>query len=85
MKKWRVASTRRRLSYTPYYIILGKFGIAILLAILAKQVTHGNWTISLWSGIAGNVDNFLCHTIAYGLTDGLMASQRISAPCDRVP
>ena len=34
----------RMLSFTPYYIILGEFGIAIILALLAKtRVANGEW------------------------------------------
>jgi uncharacterized membrane protein AbrB (regulator of aidB expression) len=62
------------LSYMPHYIILGEFGIAILLAILAKRVSQGNRTTAIWSGIAGGgVGIFLCYAIAYGLTDGLIS------------
>lgn len=60
------------LSYTPYYIILGEFGIAILLAILAKRLPQGNWTTALLAGFAGGTGIFLCYVIAYGITDGLI-------------
>jgi hypothetical protein len=36
-------------SYTPYYIILSEFGIAVLLTILAKRLVQGNWTTALLS------------------------------------
>ncbi|MGH7259487.1 MAG: DUF6989 domain-containing protein [Nitrospiraceae bacterium] len=62
----------RMLSSTPYYIILGEFGIAILLAILAKQLTRDNWTTALLAGVAGGVGIFVCYAIAYGITDGLI-------------
>jgi hypothetical protein len=62
----------RMLSYTPYYIILGEFGIVVLLAILAKQVSQGNWTTALLAGIAGGAGIFVCYAIAYGLTDGII-------------
>jgi len=38
---WRTFHDCRMLPYTPYYISLGKFGIAILLTLLAKRVSHG--------------------------------------------
>lgn len=60
----------RMISYTPYYIILGEFGIAVLLAVLPKQLVRGNWTTALIAGDAGG-GIFLCYAIAYGITDGL--------------
>lgn len=69
---WWEYSNCRMLSYTPYYIILGEFGIAILLAMLAKRVSRGNWTTSIMAGIGGGVGIFICYAIAYGLTDGLI-------------
>ena len=59
----------RMLSHTPYYIILGEFGIAILLAMLAKQLRRGNWTTVFLVGIAGGLGIFICYAIAYGITD----------------
>ena len=56
----------------PYYIILGEFGIAILLAILAKRLLEGNWTAALMSGFARGVGILVCYAIAYGITDGLI-------------
>ncbi|MCS6298319.1 MAG: hypothetical protein H8K09_18935 [Nitrospira sp.] len=42
---WWEYSKCRMLSNTPYYIILGEFGIAILLAILAKRVVQAACSI----------------------------------------
>jgi hypothetical protein len=39
---WWAYHDCRMMSYTPYYIILGEFGIAILLTILAKRLMRGN-------------------------------------------
>lgn len=39
---WWAYHDCRMMSYTPYYIILGEFGSAILLAILAKRFLLGN-------------------------------------------
>ena len=69
---WWAYHDCRMLSNTPYYIILGEFGIAILLAILAKRLPQGNWTTALLAGFAGGVGIFLCYVIAYGITDGLL-------------
>ena len=53
----------------PPYI--GEFGIAILLAILAKRLLQCNWTTALLAGALGGVGNFICYAIAYGITDGI--------------
>jgi hypothetical protein len=47
----------------------GEFGIVILLAILAKQFTHGIWTIAILSGTSGGAEIF----VRYGITDGLIS------------
>ena len=62
----------RMISNTPYYIILGEFGIAIVLTILAKQILKGNWITALLAGIAGGIGIFLCYLIAYSITDVLI-------------
>ena len=69
---WWAYGNCRMISYTPYYIILGEFGIAILLAVLAKRVIGGNWTTALLAGIAGGAGIFICYALAYGITDGLV-------------
>ncbi|MDF0645984.1 MAG: hypothetical protein P0111_18300 [Nitrospira sp.] len=69
---WWQYSNCRMLSHTPYYIILGEFGIVILLAVLAKPVAQGTWTTSILAGLAGGSGIFLCYAVAYGLTEGLM-------------
>jgi hypothetical protein len=69
---WWQYDNCRMLSYTPYYIILGEFGIAILLAILAKHLTRGGWTTALLTGLAGGAGIYVCYAVAYGLTDGLV-------------
>lgn len=68
---WWTYSNCRMLSNTPYYIILGEFGIVIILALLAKRVSTGTWVTSILSGLAGGVGIFLCYALAYALTDGL--------------
>ena len=69
---WWQYSNCRMLSYTPYYIILGEFGIAIMLAILAKRLTTSTWADSLRTGTAGGIGIFLCYALAYGITDGVI-------------
>jgi hypothetical protein len=69
---WWEYSNCRMLSYTPYYIILGEFGIAILLAWLSRRVVRGNRSSALFAGLAGGAGIFVCYAVAYGLTDGLL-------------
>ncbi len=69
---WWEYSNCRMISYTPYYIILGEFGIAILLTVLVKRLVQGNWTTALLAGAAGGAGILVCYAIAYGLTDGLI-------------
>ena len=69
---WWVYSNCRMLSNTPYYIILGEFGIAIIFALMARHVTNGGWRDSVLAGIAGGVGIFVCYALAYGITDGLI-------------
>ncbi len=77
---WWEYSNCRMLSNTPYYIILGEFGIVILLAILAKRLLQGNWTIALLAGITGGIGIFICYALAYGLTDGLIPRSLLRVP-----
>lgn len=69
---WWAYSNCRMLSNTPYYIILGEFGIAILLAALGKQVSRGSRRTAIMAGIAGGGGIFACYAVAYGLIDGVM-------------
>ncbi len=66
---WQYANCRM-LSDTPYYIILGEFGIAILLTILAKRIVQGTWTTALFVGTVGGLGIFACYATAYAITDG---------------
>lgn len=65
---WWQYSNCRMLSNTPYYIIIGEFGIAILLAILAKRVIQGTLATAVMAGLAGGLGIFLCYALAYTVT-----------------
>jgi hypothetical protein len=69
---WWAYRNCRMLSYTPYYIILGEFGIAIVLGLLAKRVSNGTWTSSILAGLAGGAAIFACYAAAYAITEGLI-------------
>ncbi|OQW31008.1 MAG: hypothetical protein A4E19_20810 [Nitrospira sp. SG-bin1] len=67
---WRYSNCRM-LSHTPYYIILGESAIAILLAILAKEVSRSTWTTAVLAGTVGGAGIFICYAMAYAITDGI--------------
>ena len=60
----------RMISGTPYYIIVGEFGIAVALALLASRLREGSWKTALWLGLAGGVAIFICYASAFAITDG---------------
>jgi hypothetical protein len=68
---WWQYGNCRMLSYTPYYIILGEFGIAIFLTILAARITRGTWTTAFFAGTVGGLGIFICYAAAYGITEGI--------------
>lgn len=67
---WWEYSGCRMLSFTPYYIIVGEFGIAILLAVLAKRCRQGGWGAAAMAGVAGGVGILVAYAAAYAITDG---------------
>jgi hypothetical protein len=67
---WWQYSNCRMLSYTPYYIIVGEFGIAITFALLARSVISGDWKQAILAGFAGGAAIFVCYAVAYGSIDG---------------
>ncbi|HEX4343271.1 MAG TPA: hypothetical protein VH255_07760 [Verrucomicrobiae bacterium] len=68
---WWQYSGCRMISNTPYYIILGEFGIAICLTLLAKRLRSQACRSALLPGLLGGLTIFLCYALAYLITDGL--------------
>ena len=68
---WWQYSGCRMISNTPYYIILGEFGIAVALTLLAKPLRRGSWLGAVFAGIIGGLSIFLAYALAYELTDGI--------------
>jgi hypothetical protein len=68
---WWTYSGCRMISFTPYYIVLGEFGIAIALALLATQLRRGSWKKAVFAGLVGGLAIFICYALAYLVTDGL--------------
>jgi hypothetical protein len=67
---WQYAGCRM-ISNTPYYIILGEFGIAVALTLLARTLQRGSPRLAVLAGIAGGLAIFIAYALAYGITDGL--------------
>ena len=72
---WWTYSGCRMISFTPYYIVLGEFGIAVALAMLAVQLRRGSWQKAILSGLVGGLAIFICYAAAYFVTDGLVRTK----------
>ena len=59
------------ISFTPWYIILGEFGIALVLALLARTLRRGSWRMALFAGLIGGISIFACYAIAFSITQRL--------------
>jgi hypothetical protein len=68
---WWQYSGCRMVSFTPWYIILGEFGIALAFAVLARRLRRGSWRAAVVAGIAGGLLIFACYTAAFFITDRL--------------
>lgn len=69
---WWTYSGCRMISFTPYYIVLGEAGIAMVLALLAVQLRRGTWKKAAIAGLVGGLAIFICYALAYLVTDGLV-------------
>lgn len=70
---WWQYSGCRMISYTPWYIILGEFGIAMAFAVLARRLRRGSWPVAIVAGIAGGAAIFVCYAAAFLITDRLIS------------
>jgi fluoride ion exporter CrcB/FEX len=61
------------ISFTPWYIILGEFGIAIVLALVARTLRRASWRQAVIAGIVGGFSIFFCYVVAFWITDRLLA------------
>ena len=61
------------ISFTPWYIILGEFGIAIAFALLARKLRRGSWRVAVLAGVAGGTSIFVCYAAAFLITDRLIS------------
>src|SRR5438093_12818292 len=69
---WWQYSGCRMISFTPWYIILGEFGIALALALLARSLRPGCWRTAIVAGIAGGLMIFACYAVAFFIIDRLI-------------
>jgi hypothetical protein len=69
---WWQYSGCRMISYTPWYIILGEFGIAVAFSLLARTLRRGSWRVAFVSGVIGGASIFVCYVAAFLITDRLM-------------
>ena len=70
---WWQYSGCRMLSFTPWYIIVGEFGIALAVALLARTLRRGSLRTSVVAGVAGGLSIFVCYTVAFFITDRLVS------------
>ena len=70
---WWQYSGCRMISFTPWYIILGEFGIAIAFALLAGTLRRSSWRGAVLAGIVGGASIFVCYAVAFVITDRLIS------------
>jgi hypothetical protein len=70
---WWQYSDCRMISYTPWYIILGEFGIAVTFAVLARTLRRDSWRVAFVSGFVGGASIFVCYVVAFLITDRLIS------------
>jgi len=66
-------SVRGMISYTPWYIIVGEFGIALVFVLLARTLRRDSWRVAVVAGVAGGVSIFVCYAAAFLITDRLIS------------
>ncbi len=62
----------KMISFTPWYIILGEFGIAVVFAWLARMVRRSACR-AVVAGVFGGVSIFVCYAVAFLITDRLIS------------
>src|SRR5437016_12010081 len=62
----------RMISFTPWYIILGEFGVALVFALLARILRRSSWRMAIIAGFFGAISIFGCYAVAFLLTDRLV-------------
>jgi hypothetical protein len=70
---WWQYSGCQMISFTPWYIILGEFGIAMAFALLARLLRRHQWHTAIIAGIIGGASIFVCYAAAFLITDRLIS------------
>jgi hypothetical protein len=65
-------SVRGMISFTPWYIILGEFGIAVVLASLALTLRRGSLRQAVIGGIGRGLSILACYVLTFWITDRLI-------------
>ena len=68
--QWWTYDGCRMISNTPYYIILGEFGIAIALVLLARPLRHRGAASAVGLGLLGGAAILVCYALAHAAIDG---------------
>jgi uncharacterized protein DUF6989 len=66
-------SVRGMISFTPWYIILGEFLIAVAFTLLAYTLRRGSWRVAVLAGVSGGASVFVCYAVAFLITDRLIS------------
>jgi hypothetical protein len=69
---WWQSGGCRMILFTPWYIILGEFGIAVAFALLARLLRRGSWRDAILAGVIGGASIFVCYGVAFLITDRLI-------------
>ena len=69
--KWWKYSNCQMFLHTPYYIILGEFGIVLMLAILARLVRTKNYRWAILAGVVGGLGIWGCYAGAFWVIEKL--------------
>src|SRR5437868_7621279 len=74
---WWEYSGCKMISFTPWYIILGEFGIAVAFALLARTARRSSWRGAVVAGLVGGASIFVCYAAAFLITDRLLGPLNI--------
>jgi len=69
---WWKYSGCRMISFTPWYIILGEFGIALGFALLARMLRRDSWCNAILAGLTGGASIFVSYAVAFLIIDRLI-------------
>jgi hypothetical protein len=70
---WWQYSGCRMISFTPWYIIIGEFGIAITFGLLARKLRRDSWRVAIVAGLVGGASILVCYAAAFLITDRLIS------------